>query len=97
MPPIRLAERPYGHVGRQWRRGRIKFEAVNVSVARERETAYPERTGIAQRSANESKRSYEDVGPWRQRVPIKIKPIKVSPAQDLKKTYLEHASAVQPP
>ena len=97
MPPIRLAECPYGHVRRRWRRGRIKFEAVNVSVAREREMAYPERTGIAQRSANESKRSYEDVGPWRQRVPIKIEPIKVNPAQDLKKTYLERASAAQSP
>ena len=96
-PPICPTDRPYGPVRCRRQRGRIKFEAVSVSVAQEHETAYMGRMGIAQQSTNESKRSYGVIGPWRRHISIKIEPVKASQPQEVKTAYWICTCTAQPP
>ena len=103
VPPIYLADRPFGPVRHRRRRGRLKIESMKVKMAQEDKTAYLERARLAQPPGNHPNRRYGVVGPWRRRVPIKIAPIKLKierfndkKQQKVKTTYLGRAQATQP-
>ena len=97
-PPIHHAERPYGHIRRRRRRGRIKFEAIKVSQAPEVETTYQRRPSTVLPPRKDSKRAYGVNRPRRRRGRIKIEPGKLKieclddkTAQKGETTYCRHA------
>jgi len=85
-PPIHLESRPYGHVRRRRRRGRLKIERINVSQVQQRETTYLERPCTTQPPRDGPNRAYGVYRPRRRRGRIKIVPINVS--RTLENTYL---------
>jgi len=64
-PPIQHAERPYGLVRRQRRRGRLKIKRINISQTPEVETTYLGRAHTTQPPGNIPNQAYGIVRPRR--------------------------------
>ena len=90
-PPIQPERRPYGHVRRRQRRGRLKIERINedqVSKAQRVETTHLTHAHATQPPGNTPNRAYGIYRPRRQRGRIKIAPTNVSRTQKVENTYL---------
>ena len=97
-PPIRPAERPYGHVRRQLRRGRLKIERINcnqVSQMPEVETTYLGRAHITQPPGNDSNQAYGVYRPRRRRGRIKSAPTNISRTRNGGNAYLRRVTALR--
>ena len=94
-PSTYSAYSPYGHVRRCRRRGRIKFEAANVSIAQERKIAYWIRARAAQPPANALKCRREVYRPRRHRGCIKFELTNVKQMRISGNAYLTCVNAIQ--
>jgi len=84
-PLIQRERRPYGHVRRRRRRGRLKIERINCNQVSQ--TTYLGRAHVTQPPGNNSNQAYGVYRPRRRRGRIKIKPTNVSRMQMIGTTY----------
>jgi len=97
-PPTDCTRRPYGHVRRRRRRGRLKIERINedqVSQTPEDETTYLGRAHVTQPPGNDSDRAYGVYRPRRQRGRIKIVPTNISRTRNGGNAYLRRDNALR--
>jgi len=97
-PPIQPERRPYGHVRRRQRRGRLKIERINedqVSKAQRVETTHLTHAHATQPPGNTPNRAYGIYRPRRQRGRIKIVPTNVSRTRNGGNAYLRRVTALR--
>jgi len=97
-PPIQPERRPYGHVRRRRRCGRLKIEQINedqVSKAQRGETTHLTHAYATQPPGNAPNRAYGIVRPRHRRGRIKIVPTNVSRTRNGGNAYLGRANAMR--
>jgi len=94
-PPVQRERRPYGHVRRRRRRGRLKIERINVSKAQRVETTHLAHAHATQPPGYDPNRAYGVVRPRRRRGRIKIEPRNVSRTQMVGTTHLGRDNALR--
>ena len=111
QPPANISKRCYGVIGPKRQHDRMKIEPARLKIKRlndkkqqNGEITYLGRTEIAQPPANDAKRLNKAVGPGPRRDWMKIEPVNLrtkrindKKVQRDETTYLECASAAQPP
>jgi len=94
-PLIQRERRPYGHVRRRPRRGRLKIERINISQTPERETTYLGRAHVTQPPGNTSNQAYGVYRPRCRRGRIKSAPTNVSRTRNGGNAYLRRDNAIR--